>query len=153
MAAKRDRRRTRQQSGDLQPQQRRRALCDRLEVWYNPRMDLGEGFWRQLDRLVRDHEVGIDRPRGSAHPIHATAIYPLDYGFLLGTRSADGGGVDVWVGGLEGRAVTGIICTVDGAKADVELKILLACSKREAELALSFHNAGQQHGILILRPE
>ena len=52
-------------------------------------------FWRALDALVAGSEIVIDRPRGSAHPRYPDVIYPLDYGYLAGTRAADGDGIDV----------------------------------------------------------
>ena len=55
-------------------------------------------FWEHLDALVAQCAVVIDRPRGSQHPRWETLVYPLDYGYLEGTSSADGGEVDVWVG-------------------------------------------------------
>lgn len=114
-------------------------------------MDEDEGFWRQLDELVRGHDLVIEREKGSFHPRYCACVYPLDYGYLCGTRSGDGGQVDVWVGDLDGHQVTGLICTVDTTKSDVEIKILLGCSREEADQALAFHNRGQQQGVLILR--
>ena len=112
---------------------------------------LPDAFWRALDRLVEDHRVVIDRPRGSAHPRYPSLIYPLDYGFLAGTTAADDGGIDVWMGSLPERRVTGVICTVDGLKADAELKLLLGCTPEEAQIALATHNDGPQAGLLVSR--
>jgi len=39
-------------------------------------------------------------------------IYPLDYGYLAGTTSADFGGIDIWPGSLD-RSVRGVIATID----------------------------------------
>ncbi len=93
-------------------------------------------FWCKLDELVRSCDLVIDRPRGSAHPHYPGIIYPLDYGYLAGTTAADGGGIDVWVGSLLERRVTGIISTVDLLKRDAETKILLGCTSDEAHAAL-----------------
>jgi inorganic pyrophosphatase len=81
-------------------------------------------------------------------------IYPLDYGFLSGTTSGDGHGVDVWIGSLKRPRVTGVICTVDLSKRDAEVKILLSCTRAEQHRILSLHNfrAGSQAGVLITRP-
>jgi inorganic pyrophosphatase len=76
-------------------------------------------FWRKLDRLVAEHELVIDRPKGSRHPRYPEMVYPLDYGYLAGTQAADGAGIDVWVGSLLGRTVTAVVCTVDMLKQDM----------------------------------
>jgi inorganic pyrophosphatase len=110
-------------------------------------------FWAKVDALVEGSSVVIDRPKGSEHPRIPTMIYPLDYGFLSGTGSIDGHGVDVWVGSLKRRVVTGVVCTVDLSKRDAELKLLLGCTRMEQERILSIHNyaGGSQAGILISR--
>lgn len=110
-------------------------------------------FWRALDRLVQGSELRVDRPKGSRHPRYAEQVYPLDYGYLEGTVSGDGQGVDVWVGSLPGRSVTGIICAVDLLKRDAEVKILLGCTPEEARQVLSLHNSGDQSAMLLERPK
>ena len=114
-------------------------------------MQITTDFWRKLDQLVATSKLKIDRPKGSAHPRHPALIYPFDYGYLAGTGAADGDGVDVWVGGLAAKKVTGVICTVDLDQRDAEVKILLGCTAREAQEMLRVHNAGSQAGVLIER--
>jgi inorganic pyrophosphatase len=109
-------------------------------------------FWMRLDELARTHPVVIDRPRGSTHPRYPDVTYPLDYGYLEGTVSGDGHGIDVWVGGLPGRPVTAIICTLDLTKRDAEIKVLLGCTPDQAQTALRFHNDGRQSALLVERP-
>jgi inorganic pyrophosphatase len=111
-------------------------------------------FWTKVDALVEGASVVVDRPKGSVHPRLPTLIYPLDYGFLSGTSSGDGHGVDVWIGSLKRRRVTGVVCTVDLSKRDAEVKILLNCTRAEQRRILSLHNfgAGSQAGVLISRP-
>ena len=110
-------------------------------------------FWRQLDRLVAGCTIRIDRPAGSAHSRYPSFIYPLDYGYLEGTVSADGSGLDVWIGSLPDRAVTAVLCAVDLEKRDAELKILLGCTPEEARQIAAIHNEGAQAAILIEREE
>ena len=109
-------------------------------------------FWNRLDRLVANCELKIDRPKGSTHPRFAGFSYPLDYGYLEGTRSGDGDGIDVWVGTLPEKQVTGVICSVEMEQRDAELKILLSCTPQEARLILQTHNHGAQSAILVERP-
>lgn len=46
--------------------------------------------------------VFIDRPCNTLHPQHHSLLYELDYGFVLGTISADGEGLDAYVLGRSG---------------------------------------------------
>jgi len=70
-------------------------------------------FWLKLDQLLSEYCLVIDRPAGSRHPRFPSVPYPLDYGYLEGTRAGDGDGIDVWIGSLPDKTVTAIVCTVD----------------------------------------
>lgn len=109
-------------------------------------------FWASLVTLVSASRIVIDRPQGSAHPYMPAMIYPLDYGYLEGTTSGDGEGIDVWIGSLTKRDVTGVVCSVDANKRDAEIKILLGCSRSDMERVLAFHNQGGQAAILLDAP-
>ena len=108
-------------------------------------------IWSAIDRLVQTSEVIIDRPKGSAHPRFPSVVYPLDYGYLAGTRSSDLGGIDVWVGTDSEWEVTAMVCTVDLSKSDAEVKFLIGCTNQEALEILKFHNRGEQSALLISR--
>jgi inorganic pyrophosphatase len=110
-------------------------------------------FWSRLASLVAGATVVVDRPKGTAHPTIPSLIYPLDYGYLSGTQSGDGHAIDVWIGSLRRRAITGVICTVDSSKRDVEVKVLLGCTPAEQKRILSIHNyrSGRQGGVLVRR--
>ncbi|MBN2470694.1 MAG: inorganic pyrophosphatase [Anaerolineae bacterium] len=112
---------------------------------------MDEGFWMALETLVAECPIVIDRPAGSAHPRYPAYIYPLDYGYLQNTTAADGGGIDVWVGARGGRQVVGVVCTVDAYKRDAEIKLLLGCTRAEAEIVCGVHNREAQKGLLIWR--
>ncbi|TWS26006.1 inorganic pyrophosphatase [Tsukamurella sputi] len=90
-------------------------------------------YFRALDEIVRDSEVIIDRPRGSAHPRHSEIVYPFDYGYLAGTTGGDGEGIDVFVGSATGAGVVAVALTADPRKGDAEIKVLLDCAVREVE--------------------
>lgn len=108
-------------------------------------------FWQALDRLLESSEIVIDRPKGSAHPRYPDIIYPVDYGYLKGTSSMDGEGIDIWVGTAEKR-IGAVICTVDLMKKDSEIKLLIGCTAEEKEIVYKFHNASQyMKGVMILR--
>lgn len=109
-------------------------------------------FWNLLDELVHSSEIVIDRPKGSAHPRYPEQIYEADYGYLKGTASMDGGGIDVWVG-TGGKEVDAVICTVDIVKKDSEIKVLIGCTEEEKETIYKMHNrTSNMKGLLIRRP-
>ena len=114
-------------------------------------MDRSTLFWERLDELVASARLIIERPKGTAHPRFADMIYPLDYGSLAGTSGGDGQAVDVWLGSEPDRRLEAIVCTVDLAKNDVEVKLLLGCTSEEMKMILQFHNGGSQSAVLIER--
>ena len=79
-------------------------------------------------------------------------IYPLDYGYIENTSASDGGGIDVWVGSLETKKLTGILCTFDTLKHDAEIKILLGCTTQNVEEIFNFHGPAMKT-LYIPKPE
>ena len=123
----------------------RRQTNTNSETIYN------EDFWNALDELVNSSEIVIDRPKGSAHPKFPDFIYRVDYGYMKDTSSMDGAGIDVWVGSGE-KKVDAIMCIVDLAKRDSEIKILIGCTEEEKMAVYKTHNETQfMKGILIRR--
>ena len=102
-------------------------------------------FWQSMSQLLTTNPVIIDRPKGSSHPRYPV-IYPLDYGYLENTTSSDGDGIDVWLGSLNTvmnmggeKTLTGILCTFDTLKRDVEIKLLIECSEKDIQVIRDFH--------------
>jgi inorganic pyrophosphatase len=112
---------------------------------------MADSFWSHLETLIAGSELVIDRPKGSAHPVHGDVLYPLDYGYLAGTTSADGAGIDVWVGSSSARQVVGVACTVDLFKRDTEIKILLGCTEDELRVIEDFHNDSDMRCMVVRR--
>lgn len=109
-------------------------------------------FWSVLDKLVGQSKIVIDRPKGTAHPRFSDFIYQVDYGYLENTCSMDGEGIDVWVGTKATREIDAIMCIVDFAKKDSEIKILIGCTEEEKEIIYKTHNeTPYMKGILIRR--
>jgi inorganic pyrophosphatase len=104
-------------------------------------------FWVYVERLIAASSWVIDRPKGSTHPSYADMVYPVDYGYLLGTRSMDGAGIDVWVGSQDTKMAKGLVCTVDLKKRDAEIKILIGCTDHETQEILAFLN---DHDMRVL---
>ena len=108
-------------------------------------------FWAILDQLAAG-KIVFDRRRGSAHPRMPDMVYPLDYGYLAGTTAGDGDGIDVWLGSLPERSVTGIACTADMHKRDAEIKLLLGCTAEEMAAVQRFLNAHGLGCVVLSRP-
>ncbi len=106
-------------------------------------------FWQGLAYLVDSHCLVIDRPRGSSHPHWPGFLYPLDYGYLEGTASGDGDGVDVWLGSLKERKLVGLLVTLDLVKRDVEVKLLVGCSAQEMQTAFTASISPGMQALLI----
>jgi inorganic pyrophosphatase len=111
------------------------------------------GFWDFLDQIISETGIHVDRPKGSHHPIYPESIYPLDYGYLEGTRSGDREEIDVWTGTAEDHKLTGLVLTVDAHKRDVEIKLLLASTEQETQTILAFHNRDEMRAICYPRPK
>lgn len=104
-----------------------------------------KAYWQALQDLLANARIVIDRPRGQPHPRYPGLLYPLDYGYLAGTTSGDGDGIDVWVGSGNRATLTGILCTFDIVKRDAEIKLLAGCSPQELETILRFHDKLAPH--------
>ena len=103
-------------------------------------MNIPEKYWDLLNELVDRSDIVIERPKGTSHPRFPELLYPLDYGYLANTRSSDGDAVDVWVGSLNSRRISGVVCTV---------KLLLGCTMEETDMILNIHNQGTQAAFFI----
>ena len=106
-------------------------------------------FWDSLQELVNKSEIKIDRPKNSTHPRYPDYIYPFDYGYLDGTTSGDGAGIDCWVGSLGNNNVSGIVTVIDPVKGDSEIKILIGCTSDDMKIILDCHKRGAMNGLLI----
>jgi len=109
-------------------------------------MEPETAFWHGVTELLMTNSLIIDRPKGSPHPRYPQMIYPLDYGYLENTTSADSGGIDVWLGSLsrltnneDAKTLTGILCTFDTLKRDAEIKLLIGCSETDIQVIRDFH--------------
>ena len=115
-------------------------------------MKYDQDFWNALDKLAAGSKVVIDRTRGTAHPRYPDFIYKVDYGYLDGTTSMDGGGMDLWRGSDGEQKIDAIMCIVDLVKHDSEIKILMGCTEEEKQIIYQTHNETENmKGILIRR--
>lgn len=108
-------------------------------------------FWQRLDELLTSKKIVIDRPKGSRHPRFSEIVYQLDYGYLEGTSSNDGEGVDVWLGSDVERGLDAVICTVDLDRGDAEMKLMVGCSEEDKAYIENFYNSWPKMGAQIVR--
>jgi inorganic pyrophosphatase len=101
--------------------------------------ETGSLFWQTMMDLVETGSTVLNRPKGKAHPRYPDMIYPLDYGYLENTSAADGDGIDVWIGSMEPKILTGILCTFDRLKRDAEIKLLIGCTPADVETIQGFN--------------
>jgi len=114
-------------------------------------MESDSSFWHKIAELVKTNPIIIDRPKGSPHPRYPEFIYPLDYGYLENTTAADGDGIDVWLGTMGTKILTGILCTFDTLKRDMEIKILLGCTNEDLQIVRHFY--GDMYSLYTPNPE
>ena len=112
-----------------------------------------QDYFIALENIVHSNRVSIDRPKGSKHPRYPEYIYPLDYGYLEGTSSQDGGGIDVWLGSGDKKHLSGILVIIDPIKKDSEIKVLLGCNQEEMELANKSSNRGSMKAFIVANPK
>lgn len=110
-------------------------------------------LWEDLQQLVADHRLVIDRPAGSTHPDHDWITYPLDYGELEGTISADGDGLDVWRGSGDPTELSAVGVTYDPYKRDVEVKLLVGCTPTEVDVIAAFWTQHEMTHAFLPVPE
>lgn len=113
---------------------------------------MSDSYWQALQDLLDHGSLMIDRPAGQPHPRYPALIYPLDYGYLENTTSGDGDGIDVWIGTLNTRKLTGILCTFDTVKRDAEVKLLAGCARQDVQIILNFNNNLMRY-LYIPNPE
>ena len=109
-------------------------------------------FWDHLDSLVAESRVIVDNPRGTHDGGSYTVVYPVDYGYLEGTTSMDGDGIDVFVGSDPEQKIDAIVCTLDLVKRDSEIKVLIGCTEEEKQSILHLYEAyPPRSGVLVRR--
>jgi len=113
-------------------------------------MDYNDEFWEYLNKLVRENEIVIDRPKGTKHPKFDNVVYELDYGYIKNTKAMDGNEIDVFKGSLHNKNVNKIICTIDLLKKDIEIKILIGCTISEIEKVYNFLNNSKYMRALLI---
>jgi ADP-ribose pyrophosphatase YjhB (NUDIX family) len=97
--------------------------------------------WRYWEQLIEERGVVIDRPRAQRHPVYADMMYPFDYGHIPGTASADGDGVDAFVGAAQ-TGLVGVISLTHRPTGIADPKLLVNITEADAQTILAFLDRG-----------
>ena len=116
-------------------------------------MTCNQKFWESLDKLAKESEIEIEKRKGTPLSKNSELVYPVDYGYLKGTKSPDNAEIDVFVGSMKNQVIDAIICTVDLYKKDSEIKILIGCDEMEKEAIFKIYYEYYEslQGIFIRR--
>jgi inorganic pyrophosphatase len=108
--------------------------------------------WEQWEALIRLKGITIERAAGTTHPKYADIVYPIDYGFVNGTDSADGEEMDLFKGTADNGLIAAIF-TEDRRKGDLEAKLIFDCTPQEIYLINGFINFAPDlmRGRLLMR--
>jgi inorganic pyrophosphatase len=98
---------------------------------------------KTLTQFIQTNQIALDRLKGRAHSRYSDLIYPLDYGYLENTSTGHGDGIDVRIGSLQTKTLTGILCTFDTLKRDAEIKLLLGCTREDVQTIQHFNDSMQ----------
>lgn len=113
--------------------------------------------WVDWEAVIEANGITIERPAHEPHPEYPEIVYPLNYGYVNGTRATDGQEVDCFVGTADPTAaageLVGVILTTDHRKGDREAKLLYRCTPAEIYTAHGFINYDRTllEGLLVLR--
>ena len=116
-------------------------------------MNYDNEFWESLNKLVKENDIVIDRPKGTKHPKYDHIVYELDYGYISDTTTTDGKEIDVFKGSLHNTNVSTILCTIDLLKKDIEIKVLIGCTIPEKEKVYNFLNNSEYMKAIIIEKD
>ena len=108
-------------------------------------------FWEGLEKLIKENEIIIDRPKGTKHSKFEKMVYVVDYGYIQNTQSMDGGGIDIFVGSDKNRDLDAIVCIIDLLKNDSEIKLLIGCIENEKSDIYNFLNNSEYMKAIMVR--
>lgn len=101
--------------------------------WLLPDLDdyekEGERYLQRLKRMLGKRvEVKVDRPLGSAHPLHPDIVYPVNYGHIEPMLAPDGDYQDAYVLGINNAvpSFSGVVIAVIRRLDDIEGKLVVA---------------------------
>ena len=108
-------------------------------------------FWQKLDTLLLSSDLLMDKPKGSVHPTYHNLVYPVDYGHLKSNNEDITEHIGIYKGSLNSSIIESIVVCVDILKKDIEVKLLMACTKEEETSILEFLNQTDFQKTVIIK--
>ena len=108
-------------------------------------------FWQKVDTLILSSTIEFSYPKGSAHPQYPAMIYPVDYGYLTDTTSADSDPIHLYRGSINSARVNAIVVSCDILKKDCVAKLLVGCTEEEMSLIMRFMNQTEFQKTILVR--
>ena len=108
-------------------------------------------FWQKLDTLLLSSTYTVNQPKGSTHNKYPNLVYPVDYGSLKDTLSADQNPIDVFKGSISTFQVDAIVISADILKKDCVVKLLIGCTEEESTNVLQFLNQTEYQKAILVR--
>ena len=110
-------------------------------------------FWQKIDTLVFSSKFVLSRKQGEQHPEYKNLIYPVDYGHYVDLAAdTNEGGIAVFRGSEKSSMVKTAVIAADILQKEIDVKLLVGCTKAEEGLILRFLNeADFQKAILVRR--
>src|SRR5262245_19070935 len=105
--------------------------------------------WELWERLIEQQGVVINQPVGSRHPRYEDMLYEYDYGYIPGTRAADGGAVDVFRG-RDATGLVGVIPMIHQPSGVPDPKLLIDMTREDAAAIMAFLDRGSPGPTLSL---
>lgn len=102
--------------------------------------------------------VVIDRPLGNRHPKYPDLVYEVNYGYVPGTKAADGEEIDAYVLGEDKslKNFTGQVIAIVGRLDDNEGKLVVAApgcrfTAEEIEQQINFQEKYFRSKVMMAR--
>jgi hypothetical protein len=108
--------------------------------------------WAAWEVLIEKRGLTIDRPAHTAHPDYPAVVYPLDYGYIPGTKGGDGEAVDCFRG-TGNTGLVALLLTTNHRTGMRQGKWIYNCTPPEIYTAHGFINYAPQllEGRLVMR--
>ena len=107
-------------------------------------------FWQKIDTLFLSGNLQMTKKKGEVHPTFRNLIYPVDYGKLTDTKSAEDG-VAVYAGSGDRSEITALVVAADILMKELDVKILVGCTDEETDSVLRFLNQTDYQKTVLIR--
>jgi inorganic pyrophosphatase len=107
-------------------------------------------FWQKVDTLFLSGNLQMMKHKGEVHPTFRNLIYPVDYGKITDTKSAEDG-VSVYAGSEDRDQITAVVVAADILTKELDVKLLVGCTDEETDAVLRFLNQTDYQKTVLIR--